>query len=1013
MLFMNNVIYCYGGIDIYRDVFNAIAMLNGDKSFIHSLITIGVIVGGFWASVMMVFGDLVKPFTSWIIPMTIVQTVFLTPTSTVSLIDVVQGNRREVVDNVPYGLALIAGSLSRISHQITQKTEMIFTTPDDLKYSKTGGIFAANLLANQKIMAIQDEDFAENMRSFIGQCVLYDVALGQKYTIKDLRNTTDIWGLVSRQASPARSFVWKERHTRGEIITCREGVQKFGQVFDSAIDQVACAVGAQLFPNKDVHRLPIVGGGGGGNSAPNQCRSPLAKEEFLRFIPAHYEVMAAMGNNASDVVKQQMMISALVDAQDHASMLAGNASNFAARKAYLQQRSSYETIGKLASDTLPIMRAVLELICYSLFLFIMPILVLPMGYRVLTSWAQTILWLAMWPPMYAILHLIMVSAISMKTRSYMGISNPNGITLASSLGVQNISADMAAMAGYLSLSIPFICIAVVKGLSSFVHMSSSLGAVSQGAATGAANEAFSGNYQLGNMSMDNHSMGNVNMLSSSYNGNLSTGSAKFQDGHTSITSSADGGMVASIEQSNLPVSINMAESIANNKRTAANHELSMGQSQMQSAEKSLSSAVDQIGNLGKTLSNSTNIQEGWTESKQQEAAEAFQRVDNAISKFAQDNSISKGKAAEVMAEAGTPLGGILGSSASTNLTSSSIDNELIQKAKEFSKSESLDDSARIAEQATQHLSKHSNDDQVQSYLTSQQASLNQAGRDSESAQKHMEKSQRLSREADYVQSQSGTINRNMNEQYMKWLSEQSGEHASGGKMGYKAALGIVEHKSDVAALFATKFMNEHMPKMSLGMSESSLKSEYKNTHIGSSVDKGVMHSLDQEASTTITHNLASKADGVENRVENKMNDTKLLYASAQGKMTENKKNIQQEYNQEKEKVGITEAALQGVGAVVSGVDKTVDATTEIAGKGLQYVSNHPNVLMAANPVMFAHPSMMVLPGPVQDISHKNESVQSPEQDQKIVHIKKVANQSEPEPMDLNIKRSDSLLKTKG
>jgi conjugal transfer mating pair stabilization protein TraG len=861
-------------------------------------------------------------------------------------------------------------------------------------------------------MAIQDEDFAENMRSFIGQCVLYDVALGRKYTIKDLRNTNNIWKLIATNASPARSFLWRDKTNRGEIVTCQAGVQKFNAVWADAVDQVACAAGAQLYPSTDMSSAPPPVGGSVDVHAESQCRSPLAKEQFLKFLPTHYGVMAAMGNDASDALKQQMMISALVDAQDHASMLAGNASNFAARKAYLQQRSSYETIGKLASDTLPIMRAVLELICYSLFLFIMPILVLPMGYKVLTSWAQTILWLAMWPPMYAILHLIMVSAISMKTRSYMGISNPSGITIASSLGVQNISADMAAMAGYLSISIPFICIAVVKGLSSFVHMSSSLGAVSQSAATGAANEAFTGNYQLGNTSMDNHSMGNVNMLSSSYNGNLSSGSTRFQDGHTSITSSMDGGMVANIEQSNLPVSINIAESIANNKRTAANHELSMGQSQMQSAEKSLSSAVDQIGNLGKTLSNSTNIQEGWTESDQQEAAKAFQKVDGVISKFAQDNSISKGKAAEVIAEAGTPLGGILGSRASTNLTSSSMDNELIQKAKEVSKSENLDESARIVEQATKHLSKNSSDDTIQSYMKSQQASLNEAGRDSELAQKHMEKSQRLSREADYVQSQSGTINRNMSQPFMEWLSTQPGEHSSGGEMGYRAAAGIVNQKPDVASLFATKFMNEHMPKVSLGMSESSLKSEYANTPIGSSVDKGVIDTLDKEAATKITHNLESKADGIENRVQNKMNDTKLLHASAQNKIDQGNQNLEQKYTQEKEKVGITEAALHGVNAVVSGVNKTVGAATEMAGKGLQYVADHSDVLMAANPMMFAHPSMMAPSGPVQDISQKNESVQMPEKNQKIVHIKKVVNQSESQPIDLNINRIDSLLTKK-
>jgi hypothetical protein len=129
-------------------------------------------------------------------------------------------------------------------------------------------------------------------------------------------------------------------------------------------------------------------------------------------------------------------------------------------------------------------------------------------------------------------------------------------------------------------------------------------------------------------------------------------------------------------------------------------------------------------------------------------------------------------------------------------------------------------------------------------------------------------------------------------------------------------------------------------------------------------------------------------------------------------MDVNRAHLAQEYAQEKEKVGITEAALQGVNAVVSGVNKTVDAATEMAGKGLQYVADHSDVLMAANPTMFAHPSMMIPSGPVQDISHKNESVQMPEQDQKIVHLKKVVNKSESQPIDLNINRSDSLLTKK-
>ena len=991
---MVSEIYCYGGIDIYRDVFNAIAMLNGDKNFIQSLITIGVIVGGFWSMITLIGGDLIKPFTSWLIPMAVMQTVFLTPTSTVHLIDVVQAGRHETVDHVPYGLALIAGFCSRLSHAVTEKVEVFFSLPGELKYSKTGGIFAANLLANQKIMAIQDEDFAENMRSFMGQCVLYDVALGIKYSIKDLRNTNNIWGLISRNASPARAFIWKEGRGRGDIITCQEGVEKFNRLWGSTIDQTACAAGARLYHHKDDSKTAAdarAGGVSGGassvsvssqSSSEGQCRYPLSKQEFLRFLPIHYGVLTSMGGSATEVLKQQMMISALVDGQDHASMLAGNASNFAARKAYLQQRSSYETLGKLAADTLPIMRAVLELLCYSLFLFIMPILVLPMGYRVLVNWVQTIVWLAMWPPLYAILHLIMVSAIAMKTKAFMGISNPNGITLASSLGIQNISADMATMAGYLSMSIPFICIAIVKGLSSFVHMSSSLGAVSQGAATSAAQEAFTGTYSLGNTSMDNHSFGSVNMLNQNYDSSLSSGNTKIQEGHTSITTSADGSRTASIEQSHLPISMDFASNTVNSKRMAASQELSTGQSQMQSMERSLGSSVDTVGNLGKTLSNSTNIQEGWTEQQQQEAGKTFQKLNTAVNRFAQNHDISTGKAAQVLAQAGIS---VLGNGLTTNMNSSNEDRELVGKAKEFAQLLQLDKTGRIAEQATQHLSKHSSDDQVQSYLRSQQASLTEAARDSESAQKHFESSQRLNKEADKIESQSATFNRNHNDRFVKWLADQPATHGLSGKIGYREAIGMINHKSEETAVYAERYKRENMQEMSLDRAESSLKEDFKKVQLSSSVDRGVADRLDQHAATQIDHALTQQAEGIEKRIGGKIQETSNTYDAAKEKVNKQSSAVEDRYQQEKDKVGIAEAVGQSMVAIRGGIIKAAEATDE----ALRYLEDHPETLLTLNSPLINRPDTLPLEGVKNNEGYSDSALNSSmsESSQKIVKVK--------------------------
>ncbi|CAO5682490.1 MAG: hypothetical protein HEEMFOPI_01701 [Holosporales bacterium] len=100
----------------------------------------------------------------------------------------------------------------------------------------------------------------------------------------------------------------------------------------------------------------------------------------------------------------------------------------------------------MAADTLPIMKAVLEAIAYACFLFVIPLCFLPFGYGFLFKWVQILLWLQMWAPLYAILNFIMTMAAKSKTLGMLSISNEAGITLASSLGVYNMNADISAMA---------------------------------------------------------------------------------------------------------------------------------------------------------------------------------------------------------------------------------------------------------------------------------------------------------------------------------------------------------------------------------------------------------------------------------------------------------------------------------------------------------------------------------------------------------------------------------------
>ncbi len=452
---MTYQVITYGDPEILKGVFDAIAMcLNSHTgSLFKPLIRLGLGVGSLWALAYSIWGDYMKALSGWLIPLFMITCLLLVPQTRVFIKNPAFVTSHQV-DHVPFGLAMSASLISRIGHSITENIEVIFTTVDDLKYHKTGFLFASNLVQQAKTFHITNEDLASNMREFVGHCVVYDAMLGRKYTIEDLRNSDDIWTLVSSGASPVRSFVWKEPHNVGEpsarpeIITCREGVARFNRLWGVELDRTATLFGQKIF---------------GKNGLINP------KVALLQHMQSSYTFLVNSSKSALEILKQQMMIYAVVDGIEQKSVALGNTPNFAARRAYLQQRSTYETLGAMAGETLPTMKAVLEAIVYSAFMFIVPLSVLPFGWRFLSSWGQTLLWLQMWAPLYAILHYLISMMARSKSLAALSISSEAGVTLASSVGLVNANADLAAMAGYLAISIPFLAVALVKGVDSFVH----------------------------------------------------------------------------------------------------------------------------------------------------------------------------------------------------------------------------------------------------------------------------------------------------------------------------------------------------------------------------------------------------------------------------------------------------------------------------------------------------------------------------------------------------------------
>lgn len=517
------VIYTIGGGEIIYNIMQAVALcLNGGGGLLDALLRIGGLCGAFIAYYIILYGSPWEIFKSWGLPVLLIMNLLFVPSTTVKVEDTITRNFYKV-DKVPYGLAVFASATSQLGKAITEVIEQNFSLPNDLTYQKTGMLFGSNILEKAKTFKITNRNFKENMRNFVGQCVKYDMMLNHKYTFDDLVSTNDIWGLVSSNPSSIRGFFWQpEGGGKAQYVTCKTAVEKFDKLWARELDSSLSVLGRKFFSTFGLQTNPAV---------ERALKGEIG--QYLTNTATYFGVMAA---SAEETLKQTLMINAISDAASENSKQAGNPLTYAETRALLQQNSTFETVGKLASKLLPIMKAVIEALAYACFIFIIPLCMVPQGYKFLFNWLKVLVWLQAWPPMYAILNFIMNVAARSATLAEIGTAG--GLTIGNYIGVSEANREIQLMAGYLAMSIPFICIAIVRGVGTFVHLSAQMTGASMQVAGAAASEVSTGNISLGNINLRNSSTDNVSQLQRNFSSSLAVGGHTVDTGTVMIRNNA-------------------------------------------------------------------------------------------------------------------------------------------------------------------------------------------------------------------------------------------------------------------------------------------------------------------------------------------------------------------------------------------------------------------------------------------------------------------------------------------
>jgi conjugal transfer mating pair stabilization protein TraG len=822
---MTFVITTYGAGEVLDTTFNAIATLINSKTGIlyQPLVRLSLIIGLLWTVVTMVHGNHMKFVNSWMIPFLLALMLFFAPTCRVIIHDPVSGNRF-TIDHVPWGLGAVAGVISRLGDRATREIEKTFSLPDDLKYHKTGAVMASNLIASARTFHVTNSDLAETLRSFVHQCVVYEALLGKKYTFHDLKNAPDIWELVSSNSSPARSFTYKApvKNQRAKIITCEQGVNLLNDLLQKDVHNAFQFFGDKVF----------------GKHEKTSSLGSLSASQLKQYLPQAFDYMTQMAKSAEEYMMQQMMVYAVVDSIESQSTALGNAPNFAIRRAYLQQRANQETLAGVAAQKLIAMKNVMEALIYASFIFILPLALLPSGWSFISRWIGLVLWVQLWPPLYAILNFIMNVSVKSKGLGLLTNAKESGITIANSVGFMNLHADMAAQAGFMSLSVGALAYALVKGgAASFVHLASHMAGPSTAAASRASEDLMSGNYSFGNVSQGTVQAYNASVGQQNFSPNYTSGSFTQNDGVISRTTGSDGGHIISVANSNLRSSLNFSESLSNSYSEQASQAKQMSETQMVAAANAEADHNRQVMDFSTHKAKQTSGSESYSTGTTASTNQAFTKLDGLVDRFAKDHSISKETAAQVLASAsafvetgvGFHIGGTGASARFTGgitgqMSGATIDRDLWSQAQDYSKQSNFQEALSQASQAA-HDSRYSElSDQGKRVVDSLNASLEKSHQYREEASASLQKSKAYSQMASCTKQNAGSINESLNQEYVNWLQTQSLPNSSG-PMGIREAETLLISRPELDHHYQQRFMEEKMSQVESYMGANGLPSK--------------------------------------------------------------------------------------------------------------------------------------------------------------------------------------------
>ena len=447
-------IYAYGNVDTLTGVFNAIAAIMGGGDYFGLIKTVavtGVLVAA--------FAGLFSPGRfhgwGWLMGFMLLYYALFLPKADVVIVDKLGSQSPAVVGNVPIGVAFFGHYTSKVGDVMTRFFETAFQVipapnaqlPSELAYQKNGVLFGNRLIQASRRANIADPQLRTDLIAFVHNCTLYDLQDG---TIDPaaFAQSTDIWALMGTP-NPARFSTFGNPV---QVESCPNVYTYLANRLPAEVARARAILAFQMNPSLD----PA--------AAQGVIDSQIEQAYFKTKI-------ATAAQGAADLLRQNILINLVQDTSsiigqklnDPASIMIATAR----ANATASINSSFLTMGKVAEQALPLVRNVIEAIIYAVFPFVFLLFLVAQGRGLglaLKSFVLSLVWIQLWPPLYAILNYVatLASAKNLEAAARMG-GGVQGLALETASSIYHGAISDQAVAGYMVISIPIIATAIIKG----------------------------------------------------------------------------------------------------------------------------------------------------------------------------------------------------------------------------------------------------------------------------------------------------------------------------------------------------------------------------------------------------------------------------------------------------------------------------------------------------------------------------------------------------------------------